>query len=535
MKKKVLCLVIAISLIISAFVIPVHANTDVTDKTEQKLYTVLDKIANAAVGGIAALIATPRWANAKTYKSENFYPGNTPEEFKEESSDDAVWKIGYANASLLKGNEVGTCYVGGSLKVTKKLATKQYDDQKVRVIAVSDGGKINIFACLDAYGLANSDVRGIRAQFAEYAKENSLDINTVNVSVLHQHSCVDTFGMNGDIINALFTSSFKNLFGIKTESGQNPEYMENLYNVTVDCMKKAVENMTEGELYYGSADVSQYIRDKRLPEVFEGEMTRFRFVPADDSLKEIWICNCGIHCVGNGAGGTELTGDYPLYMEKYINENYNADFFYLEGAELALTSKGDDITPDPEVVEQVGDEGFATVIKYGETLAQKIAGIENETAVKPRIRVAFTETMVDIDNNILVLAAKGGLLVNTVVKDGLFKYKIPTEVGYAEFGDSIAVAIIPGELAPEIAYGGADTAETSWYGEDWEYDSFESLAPGKKLLVFGLTNDQIGYLITSNNWHSFFTENEEIVSTGRYAGEKITQEYIALFNKCTAA
>ena len=38
----------------------------------------------------------------------------------------------------------------------------------------------------------------------------------------------------------------------------------------------------------------------------------------------------------------------------------------------------------------------------------------------------------------------------------------------------------------------------------------------------------IGYLLTSNNWHSIFTENEEVVSCGQYAGESVAKGYIEL-------
>ena len=532
MKKKVTAIILTIAIIISAFSVSAYANTDVTDPTQQKLYSFADKLVNSLIGGIASLIVTPNWQLKKDYVTENFYPGLTPEEFEDEAAEGARWSVGYANASILTGKEVGggDYYVGGSLTVTKKLATEQYDDQKVRTVAISDGRGISIFASIDCFGMANTDVRNIREIFAKYAEEQGLNITSINIAALHQHSCVDTFGLNGNLVEALFTSSFKNLFRIKTKSGQNPEYMENLYNVTVDSMKRAVDDMKEGKLYYGTVDISDYIRDKRLPTVFDGNMNRFRFVPDDEEAAETWICNCGLHCVGNGAANTELTGDYPYYMEKHVNEEHGANFFYIQGAELAISDQKELIEADPEDVEKYGGR-YADLIKYGEVLAEKLDEIDNEVEVEPIFNIAFTETWVKVENNILVLAAKGGLLLNNVARTGLGKYEIVTEVGYAEIGKDIAIAIIPGELAPEIAFGGAETAETSWYGEDWEYESFQELSGDKKLIVFGITNDQIGYLVTANNWHTIFTENEEAVSAGRYAGESITVAYTELFKK----
>lgn len=528
MKKKITAILLTVSIILSAFVVPAFANTDVSEPAKQKLYSVLDNVVNGLVGGIAAMIKTPNWIKKTDYKTENFYPGYDKADFIDEADNNACWKVGYSNASLLTGKELdgGDYYVGGSLSVTKKLATKQYDDQKVRTVAISDGRGISIFACLDAYGIANTDVRAIRKQFQKYADENQLNITSVNISALHQHSCVDTFGMNGDIVSALFLSSIKTILGMDLPSGQNPDYMKHLYDVTVDSMKNAIEDMTEGTLYFGTVDASKYIYDKRDPYVIEENLNRFRFVPSDEEKAETWIVNAGIHCVGNGAAGTELTGDYPYYMEKYINERCNANLFYIQSAELAITSEYDNIE------ELAGEHSrYEGLTVFGTELGKLAASIEEETAVDPILNIAFKETWVKIDNNILVLAAKGGLLVNAIAKSGLGKYEIVTEVGYAEIGKDIAIAIIPGELEPAIAFGGADKVKDCWNGETWDYESFQSLAGDKDLLVFGLTNDQIGYMLTNNDWHSFFTENEEIVSCGKDTGATIANTYITLYKE----
>ncbi|MCQ2481398.1 MAG: hypothetical protein MJ121_04705, partial [Clostridia bacterium] len=225
--------------------------------------------------------------------------------------------------------------------------------------------------------------------------------------------------------------------------------------------------------------------------------------------------------------GTALTGDYPYYMEKYINENANANFFYIQGAELALTNNASVLTPDPADVEKY-DEGYAYIIAFGTELAKRLCSITEEKELDPVFNIAYKEVWIKIDNNILVLAAKGGLLKNSVYKSGFGKYEIVTEVGYCEIGKDLAIAIIPGELAPEIAFGGADGAEKSWTNEEWTLPYFADLDSSRKLLVFGLTNDQVGYLLASNNWHSYFTENEEIVSTGKYAAVPVAEAYIEL-------
>ncbi len=529
MAKKFTAILLTLAMLLSAFAIPASAATEVTSDFERGFYRFVDNLLDTLVTGISYMIVEPRgWATVDTYESENFYEGN---DFIDEPAENAKWTLGYANASILTGKELEEeHYVGGSLSVTKKLADEVRDDQKVRTIAVSDGRGITIFSSIDTFGLANNEVRIIREKFQAYADEKGYDINSINISALHQHSCVDTFGLNGDIIGALFTSSFKNLFGMELASGKNANYMENLYKVTVQSMIDAVEGMEDGNLYYGTVDISEYIRDKRAPKVFDGNLNRLRFVPAAADSMETWLINLPIHCVGNGAAGTMLTGDYPYYIEKYLNENENANFIQILGAELAVSSEYPEVLDlDPEIMAEYNDEGYARLAAYGEILAKAAASISNDVAVAPILNIRHAEFLVPIKNSIFKLAARGGLLTNTVIKDGLDVYTA-SELGYAEFGTNLAVAIIPGELAPEIAYGGAITAAESWDGTEWNYTPFAD-ATDKNLLVFGITNDQVGYMMTDNDWRSYLTENEEIVSTGPEAGAVVAATYLELFNE----
>ncbi len=524
MSKKIVSVILAITVIFSAFALPASAESG---NFENKLNIFLDRVVDALVSGISSLIVEPRdWVTKNNYVTENFYEGLSADEFLDAPAADAQWKLGYANASIQTGNELdGKHFVGGSLSVTPKNPTEIRDDQKVRTIAISDGRGISLFVCVDSYGMPLTAVREIRARFAEYAEEKKLNITSINVSALHQHSCIDTFGLNGDLVGALFLSSARNLLGLELPGGQNDEFMENLYKVTVDSMITAVNNMEAGSLYYGNIDAKDYIRDKRDPQVFDPNLNRLRFVPDNAESDETWILNAPIHCVGNGAGGTVITGDYPYYMEKYINETADANVFYILGAELAISSQYDKINEDTELLAKYEYDYGA----FGERLGQLACAITEETPVAPIFNIRYTEVFVPVQNSILKLAAKGGLLTNLIVKSGLGK-EVVTEVGYAEFGTDLAVAIIPGEIAPEIIYGGVSPVEESWNGKEWNYPAFEEEA-GKKMLVFGITNDQIGYLLPSSEWHSYFTENEEIVSCGIKAAPAVVEAYYKVFNE----
>ena len=123
MKKRWIAAVLAIAVFCSAFAMSAFGATDETSPFERKLYPALDKLIYGLVDGIAAMIVTPRsWVDANDYSNETFLPGLGGEDFLDAPADGAQWSLGYANASIQTGKELTEeHYVGGSLKVTKKL------------------------------------------------------------------------------------------------------------------------------------------------------------------------------------------------------------------------------------------------------------------------------------------------------------------------------------------------------------------------------------------------------------------------------
>ena len=487
----------------------------------KSLYKLADQIIDALVKGINKNIPSVKFEQKENFTSEMFFEGM--EDYLSAPASNAVWSLGYGSASLQTGDELdGKHYVGGSLSFPKtKAATAIYDDQRVRVIAINDGSGRGtlVFAVIDGFGISSTDVRGIRKELADFAKANN--IVGINISVLHQHSCVDTFGMNGDLVKMIFTNPalnrINNTFGTdyKLLNGQNASFMKHLYDVTVDSVKEAVNSMTTGKMYYSEIEAGEYIRDKREPMVFDSKIHRFRFVP-DNGTKETWLCNMAIHAVGNGAAGTAITGDYPYYIEQEVNKA-GANFIQIQGAELAISSKHDSLNL-PE-----GTPRLESLKIYGTTLGKLIVeSTEAETEVAPLLNYRMKEYYVPVTNQILEFAGRLGALTNTVVTtdENNHVLEVATELGYLEIGTKLAVAIIPGELEPAIAYGGYLDADHSWTGTDFDYPSLQDIVgTDKELLVFGLMNDQIGYILEDNDYSSILSGvNEEIVATGNLAG-----------------
>ena len=530
--KKIIALLLAAVMVLMASAVPALAASKLdpsegpAQKAESILYRILDKLIDILVKTLNMLIPglnwTGRWPTAKNYSPQYFYEGEAA--FDTEVQPEARWSAGFSTASLIEGLDImnGEYYMAGTLEpFNGRVPVEVIDDMAVCAYALSDGVSGTVVqAVIDGYGLARGDVLEIRKLVDDFAKAN--DVISINVSVLHQHSCIDILGMGAPLVPAVFTNPAYSLLNKDTDDfvgGKNPSFMKHLYEVTARTITEAVESMTEGQLYYGYVDVSDYIKDKRDPQVFDPNMSRFRFVP-DGDADEIWICEAGIHCVGLGAGPDRITSDFPYSLKQYVKENAGADVVYVNGAELALTA-------DYALIDVEETEINTRMKAMGETLGQKIIDIDNDQPLDPVLNIAHKEVAVKAENQILILAVREGLINSVVAKDGL-GFTLITEIGYMELGNKVGVFFAPGELSPEVIWGGATTPDKSWTGDSWDYAPLAETAGVETALCFGLCNDQIGYILTDNDVRSIFTENEEINASSYHSASTLTESFESL-------
>ena len=593
MSKKIMAVLLSLILAFSVVAVPVGAADvefttgavdvgNIVNLLLDKLISVILKYLNMYWPGYE-----DSWSTTEEYVPENFYEGD--KNFDESVQPGAGWEVGYASASLLDGVDEmnGDFYLAGSLEpIAGRVPSKVEDDQRVRVYAISDGvGGTMVHAVIDGFGLARGDVQTIRERFKEFADKNN--VTNVQVSVLHQHSCIDTLGMNVPLAQALIFNTGNAATGglIDGQKVQiNQEFMENLFTKTVYCMKKAVASMKEGTLFYGKADISDYIRDKRDPQAFDGNIHRLRFVPADGTA-ETWIVEAGVHLMSYGAGGDILSGDFPIYIERTLKEELGVNLVYVQGAELAISMRTVDICAKcgevPLIFKPIADltetytiacpngclktvadnaEGSTytsedakdyiktvdnwnklsetglsneSALSYGKTMAKVLMNIRREQVVAPVLNIAMQEVRLNVTNQILTLAAREDVLNSVIVKNGN-GYQLVTEIGYMELGNEIAIFLCPGEFDPALVYGGPESGDASWMGKDWTLPALVEATDCENVMVYGLCNDQAGYVLRDNEYHSLLAENEEVNVISDTAGSTFVNAFISLIDEIKA-
>ena len=530
MVKKSLAVILSLVMVFSAFWLPTSACvTGQEINIENVLNLCLDTLIHRILTGLNLFWPgyDADWEQVDEYDSDLFLEGET--EFDTKTEEKSDWYLGYAGASLLEGLDImnGEYFLAGSLEVVEgRVPQKINDDQRVRVYAISDGvSGIVVHAVIDGFGMSRGDVQVIRGMLMEYAEEKGLDVISINVSVLHQHSCIDTLGMNIPLLQGLIINTTNAALGGALDSikvMKNQQFMDNLFEKTTECMKTAISSMKKGDLYYGYADVSEYMRDARDPWSFDENIHRLRFVP-DDGSKETWILQGSMHCTGMGAGPDELTADYPYYIEKAIREKTGANVVYVIGAELAIRQ-------EKELTNKEGESDIENITAYGYALADKVMAIKNDIKLDPILNVAHKEVYLNVDNGILTLAARQDILNAVIVKDGL-KNIMVTEIGYMELGNKVGIFMCPGEFDPMLIFGGPESGDAAWTGKTWDYTPLTETADVPYVMVYGLCNDQAGYVLRDNEYHSLIGENEEVNIVSKTAGSSFVIAFEELINE----
>lgn len=499
---------------------------------KRKLADTGHSLAMKLIGKVSDSVSDKGIPYVNRYDNSGFMDGNGY--FITEPSKDARWSVGFDKASVVPPIQEGDYYIGGYLAYPPNKMTGIMNEQMVRALALSDGSGrgIHIFAVIDCIGISGTDIRKIRKRLKALISEKN--ILSVNISATHCHSGIDTEGLWGELPKAFKNNKKAAKKGKKGNyiSGKNEIFMGYLERMAEKAITNAVNNMKTGRLSYVNIPVGDYVRDKRPPYVTDNNLTRLRFVP-DDNSKEINLIFMAAHPVCYGDKQKEASRDFPGYMCDEM-EKQGVEAMFIQGAQAAVaTNRG------PHIPDGLGtDEGIRA---YGEALAHLALEVNenNFTELPPVINVSITELFLSAENKILELAAKLRLVNNPLVKitmaddsnkdDKSYDLSLVTEVGFAVLGNMLTLAMVPGELMPELAVGGCAEGWESYSGEDWQLPSIKDIM-GTDLAVIGLCNDFIGYIVPDNDYGSIFAplHYEESVSAGRKTASEIIGAFMRL-------
>lgn len=574
MKKtitKIISIVLTITMAFSSTVFVAAADAEAANNSGIMFCTnAINGLLNAVFAGFGALFPKDFETVDEYYakESENFYEGT--EAFLDEPAENAKWHLGFGKSSIVPENlKDGSkeYYTGGYF--TQKI-NGVFDDQSVNAVALNDnsGRGTVIMAAVDGIGVCNEDVRAIRAEAERKLKDKGItsDIAAININATHCHTVIDTQGFG---LAALIKTAFQNLFSflpfVEKARSIDGEFYELMIDGASDAIVDAYIGMEPGELYYFETagvgysernnnyldDEYGYIFNKRYDmEGYQHVIACFKFVPDSKDAVPTVFSNLGGHPTTINRETELLSADYPHYIEEKINAA-GMNFMFIQGAQAPISVSAGavktqeildeieaEIAADPRV------EDYEQAKKLGYEFARLIIDAEkNAKPVAPVLNIRMAEVTVPLEYGLMELGAVSGLLGLTTVRDknSPSKYSIITEVGYAEIGTDIVLLNVPGELIPQLVYGEVVDKTQSYNGTDWELEyTADIIGEDKTVLVMGICNDAIGYIVPDNDYAPFIADSlwntelgeklwgepqrhyEEMLSAGSTAGSTIT-------------
>ena len=175
--------------------------------------------------------------------------------------------------------------------------------------------------------------------------------------------------------------------------------------------------------------------------------------------------------------------------------------------------------------EDENKNGIDYMKEYGYILAKKVIAIEEEEALDPVLNIMMQEVALDVDNGILTLAAREDVLNAVIVKNGE-GHNMITEIGYMELGNKVGVFLCPGEFDPMLILGGPASGDASWGKGEWDLPALKDCTSCEYVMIYGLCNDQAGYVLRDNEYHSLLSENEEINVISKTAGSTFVSNFM---------
>jgi len=193
-----------------------------------------------------------------------------------------------------------------------------------------------------------------------------------------------------------------------------------------------------------------------------------------------------------GSGNKLLSADWVHWLREKVE--VEADLVYFNGA------IGGMITPTHA---PGAGESVESAIVAGVNLAAALQTINNERKLEPRLGAAQQKMYVDMSNWIFGVCALLRILPRRkyYTGHGTLRASMKTEMNILRIGD-MNILTIPGEIFPELVLGGYLPANVAGNGcPSQNPQPLRELFNDPNLIIFGIANDEIGYIIPPNDYY----------------------------------
>lgn len=375
-----------------------------------------------------------------------------------------------------------------------KAATAIHDDLWAVATVIDDGHTRVGLVVIDAIGFFHDDVATVRRAVSAASK-----LDYTIVCSTHNHSTPDLMGLWG-------SSPFV--------CGVDPVYRDHVIASAAKALDDAAGALqpVRMETYEIPTPPDGLVTDTRKPDVFDSDLRVMLFRATNGPTVLGSITGWGNHPETPWSKNTEITADFPGVLRAALEDGVSDNgalklpglggiHVFVNGCVGGLMTTHPSVTVrDPFLQRDFKEPSHDKTRALGRQLARRIldrVSLGNTPAIpNPHWTVRARTLEVPLDNPNFLLATYLGVL-----KRGHSHWKkFRTEVAVLTLGDASMVCI-PGEIYPELVNGGVEQPEGADFGiPPLEVPPIREMLPGRVKFVFGLANDEIGYILPRSQW-----------------------------------
>jgi hypothetical protein len=363
----------------------------------------------------------------------------------------------------------------------------------VRAVAFRNREVTVALASIDAIGLTHEHVIRLRRELAGAHPE----LTHLVVAATHTHSAPDTLNL---------WSRRPLLPGL---SRFDRGYLERILARTGEAVDEALARLAPAEAV--PADITLpgegWIRDSRRPFVYDRTPRVCRFVRSGSDETIATLLSWGCHPEALGPDNNLVSSDYVHHWREGVEHGLSGPrgasgvggtAIFFAGAFGGLLTPMGVAVPDRDGQRVHASDGPQKARALGENLAlATLAALrdparsrskERQIAVVARSVFAPVETLF-----------RWPVLLG-LIHPGWYGGKLRTEVDALRIGP-LEILALPGEPYPELIEGGVEAPQGADYpGPPREVPPLRGAMQGTVNMVFGLANDEIGYIIPRTEW-----------------------------------
>ena len=363
--------------------------------------------------------------------------------------------------------------------------TKKEGDLSVRALVFEGGGTRVAIVSGDFLGFPSTLGNKVRAKVKDIPPENIL------IGATHCHSAPDCYGFPDG----------------KGGTAADPKYLDFVVTQMAEAINEAVSKLQPASLKIATGEAHGKIAyNYYAPQLYD---PRCNVIQALDASGKPFatLVNYAVHPEVLGPGVGTLSPDLVGPLHDRIKELGGGTSIFMNSAQGGM------VTADNRNSDGKGDmRTWSECLRIGHLLADEAVRIIQDAPVQssPKLFCAAKKVGFSVDSPLMQAIMKAS--PNGI--PGGEPGKVTTQLNVVNVG-SAQILTIPGEALPNIGY------------------YLKRKMHGENNLLFGLTNDAFGYILTKEDWGSFKRyEYVSRTSLGEMTGEHYIDEALKFVNEC---